>query len=42
MSRILVSGATLVTMEPTLGEFTGDLLIEGRAHRRDRAAHRGG
>ncbi|MDF3882601.1 amidohydrolase family protein [Cupriavidus basilensis] len=29
MSRILVSGATLVTMEPTLGEFTGDLLIEG-------------
>lgn len=29
MARILVRGATLVTMEPTLGEFTGDLLIEG-------------
>lgn len=26
---ILVRGATLVTMEPALGEFTGDLLIDG-------------
>ncbi|WP_420991495.1 amidohydrolase family protein [Cupriavidus sp. 30B13] len=29
MSRILVQGATLVTMEPSLGEFTGDMLVEG-------------
>ncbi|WP_454726718.1 MULTISPECIES: amidohydrolase family protein [Cupriavidus] len=29
MSRILVRGATLVTMEPSLGEFTGDMLVEG-------------
>lgn len=29
MTRTLIRGATLVTMEPAHGEFIGDLLIEG-------------